>query len=93
MLGDLLQEFVGQAIFEFTFYCVGWIAIRCGSLGRWHCLPVLSEVPKQETRWGGLLHRRTDGVYFTSGGTAAVGGLLCLVTALLVLLPWFFWHH
>jgi hypothetical protein len=88
MLGDILQEILGQALFEGVFYYVGRLSIFVISLGRWHSMSVLSEVPRRDTRWGGLIHRRTDGVYFTSGGTAAVGGLVFLVIALLALFLW-----
>jgi hypothetical protein len=93
MLGDLLKDLAGQALFEVAFYAVGRLSVWVISLGRWHCLPALSEVPRRDTRWGGLIHRRTDGVYFTSGGTAAVGGLVCLVVVLLAVLLWFIHHH
>lgn len=93
MLGDILQDIVGQAFFEVAFYCVGRLSIWLLSLGRWHCLSALSTVPRRDTRWGGLIQRRTDGVYFTSGGTAAVGGLVCLTVAVLVLLLWLAHRH
>jgi hypothetical protein len=93
MFGDMLQDIVGQAIFEAAFYYVGLFAIRGLSFGRWRCLPVLSHVPRQDTRRGGLLHRRRDAVYFTSAGTAAVGGLVCLLLGLCVLLCWWVGHH
>ncbi len=93
MLADLLKDVVGQAVFELTFYWVGRMTIWAASLGRWHCLPALSTVPKGTTRLGGLLHRRADGIYFTPGGTAAVGGLACAIIGALVLLLWLSPHH
>ena len=92
MLGDLLEGF-GQSLFEAVFYVVGRIVIPVASFGRWRCLPFLSRVSKEETSWGGLIHRTETRIYFTSGGTAAVGGLMCLVGATLVLLLWYLPHH
>jgi UDP-N-acetylmuramyl pentapeptide phosphotransferase/UDP-N-acetylglucosamine-1-phosphate transferase len=88
MIGDILVNIVGEALFEVAFYCVGFLSIRVISLGRWHCFPPLSEVPRRDTRWGGLIHRRTDSVHFTSRGTAAVGGLVCLVVVVVAVLLW-----
>jgi len=91
MLGDLLlglQDF----LFEAVFYVVGRIVIPVASFGRWRCLPLLSGVSKEETRWGGLIHRTATRTYFTSGGTAAVGGVACLTSAIIVLLVWMRYH-
>ena len=93
MFGDLLLDIVGQAIFEAAFYYVGLFVIRGLSFGRWRCLPILSHNPKRDTRCGGLILRRRDAVYFTSTGTAAVGGLVCLLLGLLVFLFWWASHH
>jgi len=96
MLGDLLQgigDFLGESLLEVAFYMIGRIVIPCVSLGHWHCIPALSSVSKQDRRWEGLIHLRTDGIYFTSGGTAAVGGALCLLAAAGALLLWYFRQH
>ena len=91
MLGALLQV-LGDFLFEAVFYVVGRIVIPVASFGRWRCLPLLARVSKEETSWGGLIHRTATRTYFTSGGTAAVGGLACLMSAIIVLLVWLR-HH
>jgi len=83
MLGDFLMNLVGESVFEAVFYVVGRVAIPLASFGRWRCLPLFSRVSKEETCWGGLMHRTRSRTYFTSGGTAAVGGLACLLGAAL----------
>lgn len=92
MLGDLLAGFA-ESLFEVAFYVVGRIVIPVASLGRWRCLPLLSRVSKAETSWGGLIHRTHSRIYFTSGGTAAVGGLACVVVAFVPLAIWYALHH
>jgi hypothetical protein len=92
MLGDLLQGF-GESVFEAVFYIVGRMVIPLASLGRWRCMPLLSRVSKNETNWGGLIHRTATRVYFTSGGTAAVGGMACLMAGFLALVLWYAHHH
>jgi len=87
MLGDLLQG-LSEMLFEAAFYVVGRIVIPVASFGRWRCLPLFSRVSKKETSWGGLIHRTATRTYFTSGGTAAIGGLACLLSATIVLLVW-----
>jgi hypothetical protein len=88
MLRDLLQS-LGESLFEAAFYFVGRIIIPIASFGRWRCLPLLSRVSKEEMSWGGLIHRTATRTYFTSGGTAAVGGLACLLSATIALLVWY----
>ena len=92
MLGSILDA-IGESLFEAVFYLVGRIAIPVVSFGRWHCLPLLSRVSKDETAWGGLIHRTRTRVYFTSGGTAAIGGMVCLLVALLLLVAWYLHHQ
>ena len=96
MLGNLLQgigDLLGESLLEMAFYIIGRIVIPGVSFGHWHCMPALSSVRKQDRRWVGLIHRRTDGIYFTSGGTAAVGGAVCLLVAAGALLLWYFRQH
>ncbi len=92
MLSDLLQG-LGESLLEAVFYVIGRIVIPVASFGRWRCLPLLSRVSKEETSWGGLIHRTATRIYFTSGGTAAVGGLTCLLSAALVLTLWYLRRH
>lgn len=77
MLSDLLQP-IGQALFEIAFYYIGWLIVTAGSLGHWRCEPLLSDIPKHEARWGGLFHYRSGRIYYTSEGTAMLGGIFCL---------------
>ena len=91
MLADLLQP-IGEALFELAFYFLGRLIVPLISFGNWSCEPLLSRVPKHKTRWGGLLHLRGRRVYFTSEGTAAVGGLFCLLAAGACALIWFLSH-
>ncbi len=93
MLGDFLMNLVGESVFEAVFYVVGRVTIPLASFGRWRCLPLFSRVSKEETCWGGLIHRTRSRTYFTSGGTAAVGGLACLLGAALALFLWYLRHH
>jgi hypothetical protein len=79
----------GESIFEAVFYLVGRIAIPVMSLGRWRCLPLLSRTSKEETSWGGLAYHTRSRTYFTSGGTAAIGGVVCLLIAVAGLLVWY----
>jgi hypothetical protein len=88
MLASILDA-LGDSLFEAVFYLVGRIAIPVMSFGRWRCLPLLSRVSKEETSWGGLIHRTRTRTYFTSGGTAAIGGMVCILIALLLLLVWY----
>lgn len=60
------------------------------SFGNWHCEPLLSDVPKQQTRWGGLFHYRGNRIFFTSEGTAAVGAIFCLLALGGCVLIWYF---
>jgi hypothetical protein len=95
MFSSLLEGIgnaLAESIVEVVFYFVGRIVVPVISLGRWHCEPALSTAPKHETRCGGLYRRRSDGIYFTSGGTAAVGGILCLVVAGATLAVWLLRH-
>jgi len=78
VLSDFLQP-VGEALLQVVFYFFGRIIVPMVSLGNWHCEPFLSEVPRQETRWGGLFHYRGRQIYFTSEGTAAVGVVFCFL--------------
>ena len=80
MLSDLLRP-IGEALFEVLFYFFGRVLVPLVSLGRWRCEPLLSDVPKHRTRWGGLFHYRGRQIYFTSEGTAAVGAVACLLAA------------
>jgi hypothetical protein len=89
MLGDLL----GESFIEAIFYIVGRLAIPVISLRNWRFLPFRSRVSKEETSWGGLIHRTSTRIYFTSGGTAAVGGLVCLIGTVLVLFLWYVRFH
>ena len=91
MLGALVQV-LGEFLFEAIFYVVGRIVIPVASFGRWRCLPLFSGMFKQETSWGGLIHRTATRTYFTSGGTAAISGLACLMSAVIVLPVWLR-HH
>jgi hypothetical protein len=77
MLADFLQP-IGEALFEVAFYFFGRVIVPLISLGSWRCESLLSDVPKHQTRWGGLFHYRSGRVYFTSEGTAAVGAIFCL---------------
>jgi len=92
MLSGLLQG-LGESFFEAVFYLVGRMVIPLASSGRWRCLPLLSRVSKEETSWGGLVHRTRTRIYFTSGGTAAVGGFACLLGSSLALALWYIRHH
>jgi hypothetical protein len=78
MLADLLQP-IGEALFEVVFYFLGRIIVRLISCGNWRCEPLLSDVPKSRTRWGGLFHHRSGKIYFTSEGTAAFGAVFCFL--------------
>lgn len=80
MLSDVLQPF-----FEIAFYYIGRLAIPAVSVGRWRCDPLLSDVPKREKRWGGLFHYRAGSVYFTSEGTAAIGGIFGVIIVFFVI--------
>jgi hypothetical protein len=57
----------------------GRVIVPLISLGSWRCEPLLSDVPKRETRLGGLFHYRSGRIYFTSEGTAAIGALFCFL--------------
>jgi hypothetical protein len=92
MLSSIL-DVLGESLFEAVFYLVGRIAIPVFSFGHWRCLPLLSRVSKEETNWGGLIHRTRTRTYFTSGGTAAIGGIVCLLVALVLLLSWYLHHR
>lgn len=92
MLGSVLDA-AGESLFEVVFYLVGRIAIPLVSFGRWHCLPLLSRVSKEEAAWGGLIHRTRSRIYFTSGGTAAIGGMVCFLVALLLVVFWYLRHQ
>lgn len=78
MLADILQP-IAEAVFEVVFYYFGRVVIPVISLGRWECEPLLSEVPKARTRWGGILHYRGNRIHFTSEGTALIGFLACAI--------------
>ena len=88
MLSDLLQP-IGEALFEVVFYFVGKVIVPMVSLGNWHCEPLLSVVPRQKTRLGGLFHFRGHQIYFTSEGTAAAGAVFCLLVAAGGFLVWY----
>jgi hypothetical protein len=92
MLGSFLDA-LGESLFEAIFYVVGRLAIPVMSFGRWRCLPLLPRVSKAETSWGGLIHRTRTRVYFTSGGTAAIGGMVCLLIAAMIFLVWYVRHR
>jgi hypothetical protein len=77
MLADLLQP-LAEAIFEVLFYYFGRVVVPVISVGRWHCEPLLSDIPKHKLRWGGLFHYRGDRIYLTSEATAVVGFLFCV---------------
>jgi hypothetical protein len=68
-----------QPVFEIAFYYIGRLVIPVVSLGRWHCDPLLSNVPKREKRWGGLVHYRGGSICFTSQGTAAIGAIFGVI--------------
>ncbi|HTV39304.1 MAG TPA: hypothetical protein VMF08_01905 [Candidatus Sulfotelmatobacter sp.] len=74
-----------QPVFEIAFYYVGRLVIPIASLGRWHCDPLLSDVPKREKRWGGLFHYCGGFVYFTSEGTSVIGIVFGILAISLVI--------
>ena len=88
MLADFLQP-LGEALFEIAFYFFGRVIVPLISLGNWRCEPLLSDVPKRETRWGGLFHYRSGQIYFTSEGTAAIGAVFCFLAVGGGVLIWF----
>lgn len=88
MLSDFLQP-IGEALFELAFYYIGRILIPVISLGVWHCEPLLSSVPKQQVRWGGMFHYRGSRIYFTSGGTAVMGAMFSLIVVAGVVGCWY----
>jgi hypothetical protein len=88
MLADLLQP-IAEALFEVLFYYFGRVVVPLISLGRWHCEPLLSDVPKYRLRWGGIFHYRGPQLYLTSEGTALVGFLFCVLVVGAGFLFWF----
>ena len=88
MLADLLQP-IGEALFEVLFYFFGRVIVPMVSLGDWHCEPLLSDVSRRKTRWGGLFHYRGREIYFTSEGTAAVGVVFSFLVVAGGFLVWY----